>query len=142
MLCADTGPVEATNPPLRHPIPVPTCQPSALAARPTVSSPTATPLPRQRLAQLFEYLKAYSDLRYPPVRDIDGQDRTLWLDALPAHASVELPRELGKDEEGNEDGDVLLTLSRPTLTPCPPPPEAIRDWVKPGWQKWPGSSET
>ena len=40
-----------------------------------MSTPTETPLPRQRLAQLFEYLKAYSDLRYPPVRDIDRQDR-------------------------------------------------------------------
>jgi very-short-patch-repair endonuclease len=106
-----------------------------------VSSSTETPLPRQRLTQLFEYLKAYSDLRYPPVRDIDRQERTLWLDALPAHACVVLHPDHGKDEEGNEDGDILLTLSRPTLTPCPPPPDAIRDWVKPGWQKWPGSSE-
>jgi very-short-patch-repair endonuclease len=106
-----------------------------------VSSLSETPLPRQRLTQLFEYLKAYGDLRYPPVRDIDRQDRRLWLDALPAHASVILHRDAAKDEEGIEDGDILLTLTRPTLTPCPPPPEAIRDWVKPGWQKWPGTGE-
>src|SRR6478609_8470819 len=107
-----------------------------------MSSPADANLPRQRLAQLFEYLKAYSDLRYPPVRDIDRQERRFWLDALPAHASVDLRRDAaGKDGEGNEESDVILSLTRPALTPCPPPPDSIRDWVKPGWQKWPGSGE-
>ena len=108
-----------------------------------MSPPADAALPRQRLAQLFEYLKAYSDLRYPPVRDIDGQERRFWLDTLPDHPSVNLQRDAAQDQEENEneEGDVILSLTRPALSPCPPPPESIRDWVKPGWQKWPGSCE-
>jgi hypothetical protein len=106
-----------------------------------MSIPTEAALPRKRLTQLFEYLKAYSDLRYPPVRDIDQQERRLWLDSLPVHPCVDLRRDPPKDEDESADGDIILSLTRPTLTPCPPPPEAIRDWVKPGWQKWPGTSE-
>lgn len=34
---------------------------------------------RERLKKLFEFLKAYSDLRYPPVRDIAQQPRFIWL---------------------------------------------------------------
>ena len=106
-----------------------------------MSSHAEPSLPRKRLAQLFEYLKAYGDLRYPPVRDIERQDRRLWLDALPTHACVDLHRDPRKTEEENEDPDIILSLTRPTLTSCPPPPEAIREWVKPGWQKCPGICE-
>jgi hypothetical protein len=37
---------------------------------------------RERLTKLFEFLKAYTDLRYPPVREINSQLRTLWLKEL------------------------------------------------------------
>jgi hypothetical protein len=53
---------------------------------------------RERLIQLFKFLKAYTDLRYPPVRDINQQPRTLWLKDLPKHSSVELFRDTGKSK--------------------------------------------
>lgn len=96
-------------------------------------------LPRKRLAQLFEYLKAYTDLRYPPVRDIDRQLRTLWLDDMPVHNSIDLRRDAGRAED--EDGDIIFSLARPILTQCPTPPEAIRDWIEPGWRDLPGICE-
>jgi|GEM_PF-4953779 len=58
---------------------------------------------RERLTKLFEFLKAYTDLRYPPVRDINQQPRTLWLKDLPAHPSVELFRDTGKTDDETDD---------------------------------------
>jgi hypothetical protein len=48
---------------------------------------------RDRLTKLFEFLRAYVDLRFPPVRDITQQPRFLWLKDLPVHPSVELFRD-------------------------------------------------
>ena len=45
---------------------------------------------RERLLKVFEFLKAYTELRYPPVRDIGQQLRVLWLKNLPEHPSVEV----------------------------------------------------
>ena len=58
---------------------------------------------RDRLTKLFEFLKAYTDLRFPPVRDIDQQPRSVWLKDLPAHPCVELFRDIAKPEEAGED---------------------------------------
>ena len=92
---------------------------------------------RERLTKLFEFLKAYTDLRYPPVRDITQQLRTLWLKDLPAHPSVELFRDIGKTDDETDDSDVALRLTRPTITACPPPPTSLSEWLKPG--DWTGS---
>ena len=96
---------------------------------------------RERLTKLFEFLKAYSDLRYPPVRNVSDQPQYLWLKDLPSHSSVELFRDLGKSEEETEDGDIVLRLSRPAITHCPPPTAPLSEWLKPGWQDFPGSVE-
>ena len=76
---------------------------------------------RERLTKLFEFLKAYTDLRYPPVRDINQQPRTLWLNDLPAYSTVELFRDTGKTDDETDDSDVAFRLTRPATTPCPPP---------------------
>jgi hypothetical protein len=60
---------------------------------------------RERLSKLFEFFKAYTDLRFPPVRDIAQQPRSLWLKDLPSHPSVELFRDFGKSEEEIEGSD-------------------------------------
>ena len=89
---------------------------------------------RERLLKVFEFLKAYLDLRYPPVRDIGQQMRTLWLKDLPQHSSIEIFRPNNNEEEETEVSDIILQITRPTLTNCPTPPAAIVDWLKPGWQ--------
>ena len=96
---------------------------------------------RERLLKVFEFLKAYTELRYPPVRDITQQLRVLWLNKLPLHPSVEIFRgDRGADTE-SEDADVILRITRPDLTDCPSPPAAIAEWLKPGWQTIDGSVE-
>lgn len=96
---------------------------------------------RARLSQLFEYLKAYSDLRYPPVRDIRNQLGTLWIKDLPPHPSIELRRDEDDAAAGDDDAGVVLRLTRPTLTPCPAPPAVLVDWLKPGWRDSAGTVE-
>jgi len=91
-------------------------------------------LQRTRLTKLFDFLKAYVDLRYPPVRDIGQQLRTLWLDDLPAHSSVQLFRDGAVGEEQTADFVTVLRIARPTTTTCPAPPTAISAWLQPGWQ--------
>ena len=96
---------------------------------------------RKRLVKLFEFLKAYTDLSYPPVRDINQQPRTLWLKDLPIHTSVEVLRDAGKVEDEVEDNDTVLRLTRPTITTCPSPPAALSEWLKPGWREFAGKVE-
>src|SRR5271168_30963 len=91
---------------------------------------------RERLTKLFKFLKAYTDLRYPPVRDINQQVRFLWLKDLPAHSSVELFRDTVKSDDESEDSDIVFRLTRPTTTPCPLPPALLSDWLKLGWREY------
>src|SRR4051794_27453787 len=94
----------------------------------------AAPEQRQRLSKLFEFLKAYTDMRFPAVRDISKQPKHLWLCDLPEHPSVELFQQLQRTE-ASEDSDVVLRLSRPTITPCPAPARELTEWLKPGWRE-------
>jgi hypothetical protein len=100
-----------------------------------------TLIKRERLTKLFEFLKAYTDLRYPPVRDINQQRDSIWLKDLPDYPSVELFRDTGTPEEETEDSEVVLRLTRPTITTCPPPPVSLSEWLKPGWRDFPGKIE-
>ena len=106
-----------------------------------MSSQPNTQSTRERLSKLFEFLKAYTDLRFPPVRDIAQQPRSLWLKELPPHPSVELFPDADKSEDQTEDNDIVLRLTRPAITQCPPPPAALAEWLKPSWRELPGKVE-
>src|SRR5271157_4933597 len=93
----------------------------------------ATQAHRERLRKVFEFLKAYVELRYPPVRDIEQQLKVLYLNDLPEHPCVERFRGGTDLEDESEDADIVLRITRPSLTACPSPPAAIADWLKPGW---------
>ena len=96
---------------------------------------------RERLTKLFEFLKAYIDLRYPPVRDIVQQPHSLWLKDLPTHTSVELFRDAGKPTDETENNDIVLRLTRPAIAQCPSPPAGLSEWLNPGWQELSGKAE-
>ena len=98
-------------------------------------------LVRARLTKLFKYLKAYSDLRYPSVRDIDQQPGVIWLGKLPENPAVELFCETPRIEEFSEDDDIVLRLQRPTTKPCPEPPSILSEWLAPGWNDHRGQVE-
>ena len=92
----------------------------------------------QRIRQVFDYLKALNEHRYPAIRQIPEQPWMLWLDDLPKHPAIEFPQRvsLAADSEkpsGPEAGSFVLKVRRPQLTTAPPPPDEIRDWLQPGW---------
>jgi len=101
----------------------------------------ALPLVRERLTKLFKFLKAYADLRHPPVRNIDQQPGVIWLGNLPAHPAVELFQEAPNPDEFSEDNDIILRLARPAITPCPEPPAILAEWLTPGWEEFSGPVE-
>jgi len=95
---------------------------------------------QSRFKNLFEFLKAYNDIRTPVICDISKQITTLWLNSLPKHPSVKLneyfiPTKKETEEDGRQENDVLLEITRPNMTPCPKPPEILSDWLLPGWTK-------
>jgi restriction endonuclease-like protein/AAA domain-containing protein len=96
---------------------------------------TGTHRVRERLIKLFEFLKAYVDLRFPPVRNLAQQPHFFWLNDLPDHGSIELFRDVGKPIEDPENNDVVLRLTRPSITRCPAPPSELAEWLNPGWQE-------
>lgn len=93
---------------------------------------------KQRIRQVFEYLKALNHHRNPAIRQVREQPWMLWLDDLPREPNIELPRRAGAlngpDGDANSSNvDFILRVRRPRLTPSPAPPEEIRGWLRPGW---------
>lgn len=112
---------------------------ASFAAMPEMAD---NPVLRQKVSKLFEFLKAYIDLKYPPVRNINDQLGALWLDDLPDHPAVELHRSVdANDEESSEESAIVLRLTRPSTTECPRPPPALAEWLRPGWRDINGAAE-
>lgn len=93
---------------------------------------------KQRIKQIFEYLKALNEHRNPSVRQIREQPWSLWLDDFPRHPSIEFPQRValpsGKEiEESGNQPAYLLRVRRPKLTTAPTPPDELRDWLLAGW---------
>lgn len=94
---------------------------------------------QSRFKNLFEFLKAYNDLRTPIVYDISQQISTLWLSSFPKHPAIRLneyiPIKKEFEDDGHQENDIILEVTRPTMTPCPKPSEILSDWLIPGWTK-------
>ncbi|MBX7123547.1 MAG: hypothetical protein K1X42_15575 [Opitutaceae bacterium] len=88
----------------------------------------------QRVSKLFEFLKAYVELKYPPIRNISQQLGVLWLDDLPPHPSIEMGENIDGGVINDVDSNVALRLNRPRTTECPRPPAELSEWLKPGWR--------
>ena len=93
-----------------------------------------------RFKSLFEFLKAYHDLRTPVVRDISDQIATVWLSSLPKHPSIKLNEHIPStkqelEEDGRQENDIVLEVTRPIMAHCPKPPEILSDWLVSGWTK-------
>ncbi len=92
---------------------------------------------RERIRRLFDYLLAVQRLNTPPCLDLEEYPFQLRLGELPEHPAVELgPLPLDPREEAE---DFLLRVRRPKDVPCPPLPEALEGWLKPGWDRLDGT---
>jgi len=71
---------------------------------------------QSRFKNLFEFLKAYNDLRTPVVSDISQQIATVWLSSLPKHPSVRLNEYTAStkqefEDDGRQENDVVLEVT-------------------------------
>src|ERR1700757_2038421 len=96
---------------------------------------------QERFKKLFEFLKAFSDLQYPLVRNIDQQLRTLWLGNISGHSPAEVSRDEPQAPEATADNNIVFRVNRPPISLCPPPSALLKDWIKPDWQKMDGKVE-
>ena len=97
--------------------------------------------PQLRLRKVFEFLKAFNDLRNPPIRRIDQQQKILSLTDIPDHPSVELFCNGTAADDESDNAGIILRVTRPTLTRCPLPPASIAGWVRSGWENIDSNAE-
>lgn len=87
---------------------------------------------KKRVRDLYQFLREANQLRFRPVRKLEDQSRYVDLSALPEHPSVQLYRPVQIDDV-SEVPDTLVSVRRPVLTRCPPPPENLTEWLITGW---------
>lgn len=99
---------------------------------------------RARFKSVFEFLRAYNDLRTPVITDISQQIAVIWLNLMPKYPTVNLNEFIDPHKEikdGEYENDIVLEVTRPQMTPCPKPPEILSDWAMPGWTKLENKAE-
>jgi very-short-patch-repair endonuclease len=90
---------------------------------------------KQRIQQVFHYLKALNEHRNPSIRQVREQPWSMWLDDLPSHPDVEFPQRTlrASTEVDQSRPEFVLRVRRPRLTTAPQPPDEIKAWLRPGW---------
>lgn len=99
----------------------------------------------EKARQVFRFLKAFAERGNPPKRKLSDQPWILRLAELPVHQDVTLGEvDLATPGEGptlaaaTADGPPLLRVGRPDRTQPPRLPQALLEWLEPGWDD-PGS---
>lgn len=103
-----------------------------------------------RAKQIFRFLKAFADGNTRLQRSISAQPWTLPFRELPQHPDIALGEvRLDSATAGETPGTTvtvdpspLLRVRRPKLTPAPPPPEILRDYLLSGWDRPDGGIST
>ncbi|MGD9858169.1 MAG: AAA domain-containing protein [Planctomycetaceae bacterium] len=93
---------------------------------------------KERIAQIFQFLKALNEHRSPAIRQVREQPWMMWLDFLPNHPSIVFPERVARpstanDDESTAEPDFILRVRRPKLTSAPSLPAEVSDWLQPGW---------
>ena len=89
---------------------------------------------RARLINLFSFFKAVEQRRNKLVLNINDHPWKLPWAELPTHPKLRIQT----PADGNE---FTFALSRQDISACPPPPDSIKDWLVPGWEKPEKSAE-
>ncbi len=88
---------------------------------------------REKMRQLFRFLKEYAAIRFPYVRDLNEIRWKLSLDELPQHSGITVLRITADDEREGDENDgptILIRIRRPRLSRPPERPPALRDWLE------------
>jgi very-short-patch-repair endonuclease len=114
--------------------------------RTSTSSDVRDPAALARAKQVFSFLKAFAQRNVPVQRTLAEQLWSLTIRSLPRHPTITVSEvRLAKPgdvvDSGSQEGDSLIRVRRPILTPPPRPPRAILDFLRPGWEQPEGSIE-
>lgn len=83
---------------------------------------------RRKLLQVFNYVKAYNELKNPVIINVKDYKWTMSLSDLPIHQSIKL-------FEASNDGDTILKVKRPIISECPKPLEKLAPWISENWRE-------
>ncbi len=107
----------------------------------TPTTGTATqPLEIERARQLFRFLKDFAQRDVALPRSLSEQPWCLPLRELPRFPTISVGSVTLAAVRDIPDADAspldapLLRIGRPTLTPAPPPPEVLNDFLQRGWE--------
>ncbi|OAI41469.1 hypothetical protein AYO38_03525, partial [bacterium SCGC AG-212-C10] len=85
---------------------------------------------RKRALQVFDFLEAFSQQRFPIITDVSREPAHSWWSDLPASRFVISYPNAGSSDEGET---ALLRVERPTISKPPAPPSDVADWLHDGW---------
>lgn len=88
---------------------------------------------KNKVRQLYQFLKEANQLRYRPIRQLGEQVKVIRLADMPEHPSMQLYRPVRTSDTTQEIPEVLIRVRRPQLTPCPKPPTSLLQWLAPGF---------
>jgi hypothetical protein len=92
-----------------------------------------TEIARNRIRQIFRFLKDFNGLRNPIKRQISEQPWVLWIHDLPSHPCLWLRgRDAGDDKTSTDDedsGELLLRVRRAEVPRPPALPSILNGWL-------------
>ncbi len=91
-------------------------------------------LTKQKVRQLYRFLKKANELRFTPVRTLADEEKVIRFADMPAHPSLHIQRPIRAADEAQERQEFVLRVKRPALAPCPVPPKNLLDWLLPGFE--------
>ncbi|MRR54186.1 MAG: DUF559 domain-containing protein [Deltaproteobacteria bacterium] len=87
---------------------------------------------KQRVRDLYRFLREANQLRFRPVRRLADQPRSIDLFSLPKHPCIQINRPM-PTVDGSEVPDKLVSVRRPNITRCMQPPPEVLEWLVAGW---------
>ena len=86
---------------------------------------------KNKVNNLFRFLKQYNNIKNPTITDIASQHWNKWLNDIPIHKKIK--NNIHKEDD---DSDTVLAVGKPIFTECPEPPVELKEWLEKGWNKF------
>lgn len=84
--------------------------------------------------QIFNFVKALNELKYPVSKDMHSYDWKLYLDEVPNYKTISIGQPFNSLLFNYDENDeYILKIGRPILTSCPIIPEVLLDWIIGNW---------
>lgn len=101
-------------------------------------------LGKERVRQLFRFLRAFAERRATPPTRLDHHPWRKRFSELPRYGTIEIGQIAiapASEETSSTADEPLLRVRRPKLQEAPKPPQALREWLQPWWEQPTGSIE-